>query len=87
MIITLSQPTEKIVVQEVKKSITTLTVQRMVDLPAKKEVRVFVRELNEPIILWSGATYDAAGQWTDVDVQNKLTSLFSGATSTSGTTV
>lgn len=77
MKITLETPKEQILVQEVKKSITTLTVQRMVDLPAKKEVKVFVKELNDPIVLWSGADYDAVGQWTDADVEAKLTELFS----------
>jgi hypothetical protein len=77
MKITLETPKEQILVQEVKKSITTLTVQRMVDLPAKKEVKVFVKELNDPIVLWSGADYDAAGQWTDADVEAKLIELFS----------
>ena len=42
MKITLNTPKEKIVVQEVKKSISTLTVQRIVDLPEKKEVRAFL---------------------------------------------
>ena len=77
MKITLETPKEQILVQEVKKSITTLTVQRMVDLPAKIEVKVFVKELNDPIVLWSGADYDAAGQWTDADVEAKLIELFS----------
>jgi hypothetical protein len=77
MKITLETPKEQILVQEVKKSITTLTVQRMVDLPAKKEVKVFVKELTEPVVLWSGADYDAVGQWTDADVEAKLIELFS----------
>jgi hypothetical protein len=77
MKITLETPKEQILVQEVKKSITTLTVQRMVDLPAKKEVKVFVKELNDPVVLWTGADYDAAGQWTDADVEAKLIELFS----------
>jgi hypothetical protein len=77
MKITLETPKEQILVQEVKKSITTLTVQRMVDLPAKKEVKVFVKELNDPVVLWSGADYDAVGQWTDADVEAKLIELFS----------
>jgi hypothetical protein len=77
MKITLNTPKEKIVVQEVKKSISTLTIQRIVDLPEKKEVRAFVKELNEPIVVWSGADYDAIGQWTDADISAKITQLFS----------
>lgn len=77
MEITLNTPKEKIVIQEVKKTISKLTIQRMVDLPEKKEVRVFVKEIKEPIVLWSGTDYDEIGQWTDADVQQKLVELFS----------
>lgn len=77
MEILLPTPKEQVLVQEVKKSITKLTIQRMVDLPAKKEVRVFVKELKEPVVLWSGEAYDEAGQWTDADVEVKLLQLFS----------
>ena len=83
MTITLSAATTQVIVPQKTKTITTLTVQRMVDLPAQKQVKVFVKELNDPIILWSGATYDNVGQWTDVDVQAALLSKFQ----VSGTTV
>ena len=49
----------------------------MVDLPKKKIVRAFVEEIEGPITLWEGAAYDAAGQWTDSDVQARLTQLYS----------
>lgn len=76
MNITLTNP-KKIVLQEEKsKTITSLTVNRVVDLPKQKTVRCFVEELEEPIVLWEGAAYDAAGQWTDADVQARLTSLY-----------
>lgn len=77
MEISLPTPKEQVLVQEVKKNITKLTVQRMVDLPAKKEVKVFVKELKEPIVLWAGEAYDEVGQWTNADVEAKLLELFS----------
>lgn len=77
MEISLPTPKEQVLVQEVKKSITKLTVQRMVDLPAKKEVKVFVKELKDPVVLWTGEAYDEVGQWTDADVEAKLLELFS----------
>ena len=83
MTITLSAATTQVIVPQKTKTITTLTVQRMVDLPAQNQVKVFVKELNDPIIVWSGATYDNVGQWTDVDVQAALLSKFQ----VSGTTV
>jgi hypothetical protein len=76
MNITLTNP-KTVVLQEAKsKTITTLTVNRVVDLPKQKVVRCFVEELDEPIVLWEGAAYDAAGQYTDTDVQNRLLALY-----------
>jgi hypothetical protein len=77
MNITLSAP-KKIVLQEEKsKTISTITVQRVVDLPKQKTVKVFITELDEPVVLWEGDAYDAAGQWTDADVIAKLTQMYS----------
>ena len=74
--ITLTTP-KKIVLQEEKSTtISTLTITRIVDLPKQKTVRVFLEELDEPVILWEGAEYDAIGQWSDTDVSNKLNSIY-----------
>jgi hypothetical protein len=76
MNITLNSP-KKIVLQEEKsKTVTSLTVNRVVDLPKQKIVRVFVEELDEAIVIWEGAAYDAAGQWTDADVADRLNELY-----------
>jgi len=76
MNITLNSP-KKIVLQEEKsKTLSTLTVNRVVDLPKQKMVRCFIEELEEAIVLWEGAAYDAAGQWTDADVEARLTELY-----------
>ena len=76
MKITLTNPKKVVLQEEKSKTVSTLTVQRVVDLPAKKVVRVFVQELDEPVVLWEGAAYDAIGQWTDADVEAKLTALY-----------
>jgi len=76
MQITLSKA-KKIVIQEEKsKEITTLTINRVVDLPKQKIVRCFCEELDEPVILWEGEAYDKAGQWNDDDVQKRLNELY-----------
>jgi hypothetical protein len=76
MEITLNSP-RKIVLQEEKsKDISKLTVARVVDLPKQKVVRCFCEELEEAIVLWEGAAYDAIGQWSDSDVQNRLAELY-----------
>jgi hypothetical protein len=77
MEITLQTAKTVVVTPEKTKTFNTLTVMRMVDLPAQKKVKVFVKELKEPVTLWEGAEYDSIGQWTDSDVQAKLTELYS----------
>lgn len=68
--------TEKkvVVVKELKKTITEITVNQINDLPQQKKVEVYTNELGL-VVLWEGAQYDAIGQWTDTDVINKLKSL------------
>ena len=77
MQINLSNPKKVVLQEEKSKTVTTLTVNRIVDLPKKKMVRAFVEELDEPVVLWEAASYDAIGQWTDTDVQARLTELYS----------
>ncbi len=77
MKITLQNPKKVVLQEEKSKTVSTLTVTRVVDLPKKKVARAFVEELDGPITLWEGAAYDAAGQWTDTDVQNRLVELYS----------
>ena len=77
MEITLQTPQTIVIKPEETKTLEKLTVMRMVDLPNEKKVRVFVKELREPITLWEGEAYDVIGQWTDSDVQAKLTELYS----------
>ena len=77
MQINLSNPKKVVLQEEKSKTVTTLTVNRIVDLPKKKIVRAFVEELDEPVVLWEAASYDAIGQWTDTDVQARLTDLYS----------
>ena len=77
MQINLSNPKKVVLQEEKSKTVTTLTVNRIVDLPKKKIVRAFVEELDEPVVLWEGAAYDAVGQWTDANVEARLTELYS----------
>lgn len=76
MNINLNNP-KKIVLQEEKsKTVSTLTVNRVVDLPKQKVVRCFLEELEQPVVLWKDEAYDAIGQWTDTDVTNRLNELY-----------
>jgi hypothetical protein len=77
MEITLNAPKKVVLQEEKSKNITKLTVARVVDLPKQKVVRCFCEELDEAIVLWEGAAYDSVGQWTDANVQARLTELYS----------
>jgi hypothetical protein len=76
MIISLTQ-SQTITIQEARTTeINTLTINRMVDLPVQKVVKVFIAELPMPVTLWEGDAYDAIGQWTDQDVIDRLNELY-----------
>jgi len=74
MTITLSAPKEVTVVQEVKKTVLTITVFEVTDSQESKVVRANTLELGS-LVLWQGATYDSIGQWTDTDIQNRILEL------------
>ena len=74
MTITLSAPKEVTVVQEVKKTVLTITVFEVTDSQESKVVRANTLELGS-LVLWQGATYDSIGQWTDTDVENRILEL------------
>lgn len=74
MKIILDKEKEVVVVKELKKTITEITVNQVTDLPEQKRVEAYTLELGV-VTLWQGAEYDAIGQWTDQDVINKIKSL------------
>jgi hypothetical protein len=76
MEINLNTPKIIVIQQEKTKTIDKITVQRIVDLPEQKLVRVFIKEENNPITLWEGEQYDSVGQWTDDDVLNRLNEIY-----------
>lgn len=71
----LSKPVKKVVVAEQSIDLTEITIVRVVDVYEQKIVRAFIKELREPLVLWEGAEYDAAGQWTDSDVEARVVAL------------
>jgi hypothetical protein len=74
--INLTNPKTVVLREAAVKTFNTITVSRMVDIPKQKIVRVFLEELETPIILWEGEDYDNIGQWTDGDVIEKLNELY-----------
>lgn len=75
MKITFETPKEIVVVKELKQTISEITIEEVVDNPARKEVKAFVQQLGV-ITLWEGAAYDAIGQWTDTDVVARIKELY-----------
>lgn len=71
MKITFVTPKEVIVVKEVKRTLTELTVEEITDNSSRKEVKAFTLELGM-LTLWAGDQYDAIGQWTDADAQARI---------------
>jgi hypothetical protein len=76
MEINLNSPYEAVIIERRTKTVEKLTVRSIVDFPIEKRVSAQIKELGEPVILWSGDAYDAIGQWTDTDVQNRLNELY-----------
>mgnify|MGYP006268847577 CR=1 FL=1 len=75
MEIQLSQPKDVIVVKEQKKTIEKITILELIDNSSKKQVIANTQELGY-VVLWKGTDYDAIGQWTDTDVENKINELY-----------
>lgn len=74
--VTLPAPKDVVIAVEQRKTITKFTINRMVDLPKERIVRIFIDELNDPIVLWEGDAYDNIGNWTNDDIDAKLKDLY-----------
>ena len=59
------------------KTVSQLTLQRIVDLPGERVVRAFAAELPAPVVLWSGDAYDAIGDWTQDQANARLVEIIS----------
>lgn len=57
------------------KKFTELVVNSLTDSPSEKTVKANITGMGN-VTLWSGAEYDAIGQWTDTDVINKLNQIY-----------
>lgn len=76
MPISLNNPLTVIIQPEKTKTVSSLTISRVVDIPSQKIVRCFIEELEQPVVLWEGDAYDSIGQWTDSDVNTRLNELY-----------
>lgn len=51
-------------------------VDHFIDSPCYKTVDVYTRQYGK-ITLWEGAAYDAIGDWTNADAENRIIEIFS----------
>ena len=77
MKIEITNPKSIVVTEQQTKSYGSLTVKRLVDFPEKKKVVAFIKEVNGPVVLWEGPQYDTIGDWTNDNVSERLTELYS----------
>lgn len=75
MTITFTSPKTIITVPQATKTLSSLTIIQMVDIPSEKRVVVYIAEIGR-VVLWDSAAYDAIGQWTDTDVINRINELY-----------
>ena len=73
--ITLSKPLSAIV--QATQQISTVTVERYVDLPQQRIVRAFIVELNRPIDLWVDDSYVSIGDWTNAQAEARIIEVLS----------
>jgi hypothetical protein len=57
-------------------TINSIQVTNVLVDPINKKVLASTKEVGN-LILWEGAAYDAIGQWTDTDVQNRILEIYS----------
>ena len=76
MEITFNPAKDIVIVSEIKRPVDKISVREISDSPERKLVVAMTLELGS-IILWQGDAYDAVGQWTDTDVINRITELYS----------
>ncbi len=60
--------------------ITVVTIGAVHYDNSRKRAWVTLSDLNMTLTLWTGAAYDAAGQWTDPDVVTRIKALATDGT-------
>jgi hypothetical protein len=76
---TIILPSEKIIkeVPAYQLKINKVDIKYVQDDMANKRVTAVTTGFTGTVVLWEGAAYDAIGQWTDQDVEDRIIELFS----------
>jgi hypothetical protein len=68
-------------IPEISEDISTIEIVEMTDSPITKKVTVRIKgsspsKFQKNIVLWQGDEYDAIGQWTDQDVEDRIKEIY-----------
>lgn len=76
---TINLPAEKIIreIPAYQLKIDKVEIRYVQDDMANKKVTAITKGITGTIVLWEGEAYDAIGQWTDQDVDDRIIELFS----------
>jgi len=74
--INLTAPLSVVVQPEVRKTITALSIERIIDFPSQRKVAVFVEGERIELDALSGDNYDTPAEWTNDDVVNAVKTHF-----------
>jgi hypothetical protein len=74
--ITLTTPKVIVKQPEITETVTDITIDRIVDIPAQKKVAVFVSGERIELDALSGDNYDSPSEWTNADVVDAVKAHF-----------
>lgn len=74
--ITLTTPKVIVKQPEITETVTAITIDRIVDIPAQKKVAVFVGGERIELDALSGDNYDSPSEWTNADVVDAVKAHF-----------
>ena len=74
--ITLTTPKVIVKQPEITETVTDITIDRIVDIPAQKKVAVFVSGERIELDALSGDNYDSPSEWTNADVVDAVKAYF-----------
>ena len=75
MEITFTSPKTIVAVPQVTKTLSSINIIQIVDIPDSKRVVAVTVELGR-IVLWDDTAYDAIGQWTDASVLKRINEIY-----------
>ena len=73
--ITLTTPLSIVTQPEIKKTLTEIKIERIVDRNQEKKVIAFLVDYPRELVLWADDEYVAIGDWTQAQAESKIVEL------------